>query len=172
MIEIVAGDSANFTDEFPGYLASAGWQLSYVLMNIQKEHHVTYEATANGDGFERLIRPSDSAQLPAGIYERSAVLSLGDLRKTYSLSSVNVLPDPSNAYDSRSYPEKMLAAIEAVLENRASRIEAEYTTSSGRQLKLLSPDELIVLRSRFMREVNTQKNKALGLSGRIVPRFK
>lgn len=65
--------------------------------------------------------------------------------------SVNVLPDIEAAdgtSDLRSWTKRMLDAVEAVLENRASRVEEEYQIA-GRQLRLISPDELVKLRGNL-----------------------
>jgi hypothetical protein len=50
--------------------------------------------------------------------------------------------------DSRSHVKKMLDAVEAVLEGRASRVESEYQIN-GRMFKLLTPNELLELRGYY-----------------------
>jgi len=171
--ELIAGDSASFSDRFASYSPVDGWSLVYVFIHANNEYRATLDATTVDDGFSVEMSSSASSQMVPGVYSCSALLSRDDERKTFVLPDLTVLPDPeSPSYDPRTYPERMLAAIEAVLEKRASRIESEYSTASGKQLKLLTPEELITLRNKFKREVSMQKNKSKGLTGRIVPRFK
>jgi hypothetical protein len=54
----------------------------------------------------------------------------------------------SGGTDSRSHVKKMLDAVEAVLEGRASRVESEYQIN-GRMFKLLTPNELLELRGYY-----------------------
>lgn len=55
----------------------------------------------------------------------------------------------------RSYARRMLAAIEAVMENRASKDQEEYSIQ-GRSLKRTSLPDLMVWRDRFREEVRQE----------------
>lgn len=77
--------------------------------------------------------------------------------------------------DPRSYWAKVLDAIEATIENRAS-IDQSSMAIAGRSLSRIPIDELLTLRDRAQYEVNKELNKAriakgLGNSSTIKARF-
>jgi hypothetical protein len=64
---------------------------------------------------------------------------------------VAVIPDISAQtapYDGRSWPVRMLQAVECVLEGRATRVERQYAIA-GRELQLMSKDELMSWRGEL-----------------------
>ncbi|MCP3968692.1 MAG: hypothetical protein GY718_20520, partial [Lentisphaerae bacterium] len=70
------------------------------------------------------------------------LVASGKVRLHADLSDLNV--------DSRSYPEKMLEAINAVLAGKLDNpvVETEY---NGRRLKYMTTSELLRLRTLFLR---------------------
>jgi hypothetical protein len=61
----------------------------------------------------------------------------------------------------------MLAAIEAVIERRASKIQESYTIE-GRALKYLSLDDLNRARARYRQEVAVIEGQVKGGIGRLI----
>ncbi|QSH42405.1 hypothetical protein P0136_02935 [Lentisphaerota bacterium ZTH] len=73
-----------------------------------------------------------------------------DIRKLLTSGKVKLVPDLSDtSVDFRDYPEKMLAAVDAVLEGRLDDpiTEVEY---NGRRLKYLPVNELLDLSKMFL----------------------
>jgi hypothetical protein len=77
--------------------------------------------------------------------------------------------------DTRSHARKVLAAIEAVIERRATKDQEEYTID-GRSLKRTPVAHLLVLRYRYKREVEQEEQadrlaKGRGTGRKVVTRF-
>ena len=60
-----------------------------------------------------------------------------------------------SGYDNRSHVKKVLDALEATLENKASQDQLSYSIA-GRSLSRLSPTELIQWRDRYREEYNRE----------------
>lgn len=61
-----------------------------------------------------------------------------------------------------THAQRALAAIEAVLEQRASSMDLEYTFEDGRSVKMLPPSELLRLRDYYKREVAREGGTGAG----------
>ncbi len=113
------------------------------------------------------------AAAAAGIYAYAikATRIADDAVRTVASGSIRVLPDPS-AQDVRSHAEKVLDAIEALIEGRATKDVTSYSIA-GRSLTRMSPDELVKWRSHYRNEVAKQRNAGKPAGGRriILARF-
>lgn len=67
----------------------------------------------------------------------------------------------SAGYEARSHVERMLAAIEAVLENRGTLEQQRYMIK-GRELYRVPPSELLSLRDRYRAELRRMKAASNG----------
>lgn len=166
------GDTIRWTRAFADYPASAGWQLSYTLVSATAR--ITINATADGDGFDITVPASTSAGWGGADYTWQEVVSNGTERYTLGTGSITVQADltaGTGGVDLRTHAQKVLAAIEAVIEGQAGAPEAE-TQVEGRALKYWPYADLLLLRDRYLREVAAQKaaeRAAAGLgSSRIV----
>ena len=70
--------------------------------------------------------------------------------------------------EEQSHAVKVLSALEAVIEGRASRVEREYEIA-GRRIALLSPDELMKWYSFYKTAVNAESRS--GKRQKISTRF-
>jgi hypothetical protein len=157
----IAGDTVKWTKSLSDYPATT-WTLTYELRGVVRK---TIVCTANGRDFLATISATDSAAYQAGDYFWFARVSSGG--EVYSVGSgtLTVLENPSvgtSAQDRRSHARKMLDAIEAMLENNASREEMQYEISvpggSIRRLWLCSKDELIRFHSHYAQLVRAEEN--------------
>ncbi|MDJ0685391.1 MAG: hypothetical protein QNJ84_11870 [Alphaproteobacteria bacterium] len=175
---VVAGDTWRWRrdDLAAEYPATDGWALTYILLN--ETGKITFTASADGDGFLVDEAAADTVERLAGTYRWEAAVSRDGDRFRVGTGTIEVQPNFSAAetLDTRSHARKVLAAIEAVIERRATKDQEEYTIE-GRSLKRTPIAELIALRDRYRREVISEKQNertARGLgSGRLVKvRFK
>ena len=169
-----AGDTWRWTRTLADYPASAGWALSYTLINAAAK--ITINATASGDDHAVTVAAGTTAAYAAGTYDWRARVSRSGEVYTVGEGRLTV----RNAYaaatfDARSHARKTLDAIEAVIENRASSAVAEYQIA-GRQLKNIPVSDLLSLRDKYRAEVKREEAAtavAAGLpdSRRVYVRF-
>jgi len=164
---LIAGDSASWTKELSSYSPQDGWVLSYVFLGESSEQRYSVEASSDQGDFNVTLSSEETAPWLPGKYKLIGSVKRNTERATVYSGFCTVSPNHDQYYDPRSYSEKMLSAIEAVLEERATRIEKSYAIN-GRQLELLSPEELIKMRSKFQLEVKRQSGR---YTGKIVTRF-
>jgi len=107
------------------------------------------------------VAKATTATYAAGLYTWQAFADNGTERYLLDSGTLKVLPDYAAgtitaALDDRTHARKVLTAIEAILENRATKDQEEYTIA-GRSLKRTPIPDLIVLRDTYRREANAEK---------------
>ena len=155
------------------YPASAGWVLSYELVNAQ--HRLTFTAAPSGDDHLVNVAATTTQGWVAGAYEWRALATLGSEVYTVASGRVEIAPAFGAAVDARSQLRRTLEAIESTLEGRASSATAEYQIA-GRALKYIPIPELLALRDRYRRDLKAEEGAAAvaaggGARGRIMVRF-
>lgn len=173
--EIRAGDTAQWNKEVSDYPASDGWALSYILIN--KDNKYTISTTGSGSTFSATISAATTATYVAGTYNWYARVSKSGEVKTIDEGIIEVKPDISvlNTVDGRSHAKKVLDNINAVIENRATKDQEEYTIGN-RSLKRTPLEDLIKLRDKYQAMYNAELaaeniNAGLGNKKRILVRF-
>ena len=173
--EIRAGDSVKWTRSLSDYPAST-WTLSYALRGPGE---IDITASADGDDHSVSELPATTAGWTEGIYNWVAKVTDGTDTYTIDEGTVEILEDlaaVTGAYDGRSHAKKVLDAIEAVIEGRASQDQMSYTIA-GRSLARTPIPDLLKLRDRYRAEY-AQEGRAekaansKGHAGRILARFK
>ena len=144
-----AGDTWTWTRSFPAYPAGA-WVLTYTLFNATGVETLT----AGADGTRHLIdeAPASTALIAAGRYDWVAHVTDGTDRHQVGAGSIQVLPDLSEAttYDGRSHARRMLDAINAMLEDRATSGDLDVVrTAVGGHETTYSIEELIKMRRQY-----------------------
>jgi hypothetical protein len=172
---ITAGDTLAFTETVADYPASAGWTLTYRLVpRATGGAAITFSASASGDAYAVSVAAATTATWAAGDYGWSSYVSKGLERYSVGGGQVEIFPDPATVAvgtDRRSHAQKMLDAIEAVLQGRATSSQAEYRIGE-RQLKHIEPDVLEAWRDKYRREVQRELREALGIrSNDVFVRF-
>lgn len=156
---IIAGDTLAFSKAVPDYPASEGWTLTYRLApRSSSGAAITFDAAADGDEYAIEVAASTTDGWAAGDYAWSAYVSKDDQRFTVDSGLVEIKPDPSAiapGTDTRSHARKVLAAIEAVIERRATKDQEEYRIGE-RMLKHTPIPELVRLRETYRREVRDE----------------
>lgn len=168
--EITAGDTAEWLIDLTDY-PSPVWVLSYSLVNAISKKTFSGTQYLTGSDHHILIAKATTAAWVAGLYSYQATVTDGTSRYVVETGTIGILPDFSQAssgLDDRTFAKKSLDAIEAVIYNRASQAQLEYTIA-GRQLKFISPKDLMDLRDRFGAEYRAEERTKSAKNG--VSRF-
>ena len=170
---IVAGDTAKWLKSLADYPATAGWVLTYTLVNSAQRY--TFSASASGPDFLVSVPATTTAAWVAGSYAWRAQVAYGGEVFTVGEGRVDVAAASGSVVDSRTQARRTLEAVEAMLEGRATSAVAEYTVA-GRQLKYIAVPDLLALRDRLRIDVAREDNAAraaagLPSRGRVAVRF-
>jgi hypothetical protein len=155
--KIVQGDSLNWTETETDYPASDSWVVYYVLVN--ETSRIAFNSTADGDFHLFDITTATTSAWKAGEYNYQRYVSDSTDRVTLDQGSVVIEKDFTTASDRRSHAKKVLDAIEAVIEDRASIDQQEYTIN-GRSLKRMTLDDLLKLRGYYKSVVRKEAGKS------------
>lgn len=175
MIEkLQAGDTFNYSVNYPDYPASAGWACTMLLRGASSQ---TISSTAEGDGFKLSALASVTAGYAAGNSKYFIHVSKGTERYLVEQGTVEVLADYSSTtvYDSRSQAKRILDAIDATLYGRATKDQLSYEIA-GRKIEKIPIPDLIALREKFKREVENEKTaekiaNGLGAGNKVLLRY-
>ncbi len=162
-----AGDTVKWLKTLADYPAADGWVLTYTFINAAGKFSLA--ASASGDDYLVTAGAATTATWPAGTYDWRAQVSLAG--EIYTVGSGRLVVQPSfgaATLDGRSQARRMLDAIEATLEGRASSAVAEYQIA-GRQLKHIPIPDLLVLRDRLRADV-AREDEAAALAAGMAPR--
>lgn len=168
-----AGDTARWLKTLASYPAGDGWALAYTLVNAAQR--IAFNASAQGDDHLVLVDAATTAGWAAGAYDWRASVSKAGEVYTVGTGRMSIAPAFGAAVDARSQARRMLEAVEATLEGRASSSTAEYEIA-GRRLKHIPIPELLQLRDRLRIDVRAEDAAAAVASGlqrpgRILVRF-
>lgn len=174
---IIKGDTLKFKKSLPDYSAADGWTLAYTFLGPTKQ-----TVTATADGADFLVSASTSAWT-AGDYAYQGKVSKGAEVYTVSTGSITVKPalaDGTAGTDQRSQTKRILDALLAAFEGRASRTDLQYSISVGgssRTIQSMTHAELLTAikqyRQWYAAEQTAERiNKGLGTGRKILTRFK
>jgi len=172
----IAGDTWSWTKSLPDYPAGT-WTLTYYLRSREGEQN--FNASASGTDYQVTVAAATTAGYKAGRYGWTAVVTSGSERHTVGTGELEVLPDPASSgagQDPRSHARKVLEAIEAVLESRASAPQRElvaYTIGSRSQKfdENESKADLVALRSKYQWFVANEEAQQKLAAGQPNPRM-
>lgn len=176
--EIVVGDTLNFLTTTTGYPASAGWVLTYKLIpKTVGPAVISIPSTPEGDDHRVIVTAAVTAAWVAGEYSFEAYVTKALERYRVESGQVRIAVNPATAtsLDNRSHERKVLEAIEAVIENRASQTQREmieYTIGSRSQKfdAIESKAELLKLHSKYKWLVANEEARAAIAAGQPNPR--
>jgi hypothetical protein len=156
-VEITAGDLVMW--RITGLASyTTGHTLSYSFRPAAGGAPVTAVGVVSGSEFRMSLSSAVTAAMMAGRwYWQSYITRTSDgARIALSDGETMVAPNlASVATDTRSHARKMLDAIEAVMEGRATTDVASYTIG-GRQINKMGTDDLMKWRSYYRSEVQTE----------------
>lgn len=167
-----AGDSLSWRVELSDYLSTDGWALVYHF--VKADARISVTATADPDVLGAHLVTIDSttsatfATTAPVTWSYQAQVSKDGERHTVRTGTTRANPDfaaaaAASGIDTRTHEEKALEAIEAVIEDRASGIQASYTIDTpdgSRAVSLIPHDQLLKFRDKYRAEVKAQKKIA------------
>jgi hypothetical protein len=180
--ELIAGDTLDFETAVTEYPATAGWTLTYRLVpRASAGAVISFVANATpvlAANYRAQVGPSTTAAWAAGDYSWAAYISKSGIRYTVDSGQLKILPDPGVAAagtDTRSHARKVLDAIEAVLEKRATQPQEEIVID-GQQLRRTPFEDLVRLHSRYISMVAAEDagerlSKGLGGARKVFVRL-
>ncbi|MCP3967992.1 MAG: hypothetical protein GY718_16860, partial [Lentisphaerae bacterium] len=131
------------------YLPTDGWTLRY-LIRVSNDRIIELTATPENDKYTFTLSADALTGIEPAVVKWQCQAIKGDEKYLVASGKVRLYPDLSDPnIDPRSYPEKMLEAINAVLTGKLDNpvVEAEY---NGRRLKYMTTSELLRLRTLFL----------------------
>lgn len=152
------------------------WTLTYYFKNAAA--NFSFAASASGVYFAVARTAAQTSALTAGRYDWVAIVSDGTNKYQVDNGSLNVLADYTAVtnIDSRSHARKVLEAIRAVIENRATLDQEEYAINN-RSLKRTPMADLIMLADKYDAMVKGEEaaeriNNGLRPKNRLLARFR
>lgn len=158
-LEARAGTTWAWTRTLTDYPASA-WTLTYWLKQLATSgQKYSIAATASGDTHSVSVAATTTGTYIAGQYSWVAVATSGSEVYEVDKGTLTILPkyNADAALDDRSHARIMVAAIEALLEDRASVDQMEYTIGT-RSLKRMAVQELQTWRDYYRAQVFAEDN--------------
>ena len=178
--QLVAGDRWTWKrSDLSGMYPPADFSLSYTA---DKEGagatQIQIAATVSGSEFVVEVASATTATYVAGRYRWQAYITrLADSQRiSVASGSFEVRPNlAASTADPRSHVKKVLDAIEAIIEQRATMDQMSYSIQ-GRTLARTPINDLLVLRDRYraeyQRELNAERlNKGLRPRNRLLTRL-
>lgn len=154
----IAGDTWSWTKSLSDYPAPT-WTLTYYFRS--REGEFNFNAAADGADHLVTVTAATTAGYKAGRYGWTVVVTSGSERRTVETGELEVLPDPASTgagQDPRSHARKVLDAIQAVLEGRATKDQEEYSIGS-RSLKRTPLKDLQALEASYQARVTAEEAK-------------
>ena len=173
---IYAGDSLSWAEP-AGEYPTPTWTMHYAVRGASA---LDLTSTPSGSEHGFLATAAQTSALTPGQNSwQSFVTNLAGERYTISTGTLTVrpnLPAQFTGFDGRSHAQKVLDAIEATMEGRATKAQAVLQINN-RQIQYLKPEELIKWRSFYKAEVAREKTAEKVAQGeepgnRILTRFR
>lgn len=149
----------------------ADFDLSYAAIKEgDGTSKIEITGTADGDAFLVSVPSANSLAWVPGTYLWTAYITRKSDSERITVGGGKFIVQANLATsqdDPRSHARKMLDAIEALLENRATKESSSYEIN-GRKLTRLSPAELMDWRKHYRAEVARENRRASGKGTRQI----
>lgn len=164
---LTAGDTWTWLWSSAAYLPSAGWSSAWRVIGVGVALDVP--AVAEGDAFRATASAAATVALTIGARGQNCTLTgwvtRSGVRTTVYSAPLLVLPNPATVTgDLRGHAARTLAAIEAMLEGRATTDQARYRIGD-RELQRIPIPELLSLRDYYRAEAKREADAAALASG-------
>lgn len=159
--EFRAGDSLSWSESWSDYPADQGWVLTYRL--VGSAGTISFTSTNDNGAHLLSVTSSTTSSWSPGFYDWTETVEQGSERITLDEGSIQILANPATetGTDKRSHARKVLDAIRAVLEGRASKDQESYSIN-GRTLNRTPVRDLTELERIYAARVTQEerRNKA------------
>lgn len=169
-VEVYAGDSIHFTKSLADY-PSSEWDLAYRILK-QSGDAIDITAAADGSDFEIHVTAAATAAWTAGDYWLIGFVTDGTDRVQIYRGQLKVLPDPavSANFDGRSYLQRVLEKLEAVIEEGVIREVIRYSYG-GVTTEVQSLKDALDARDRIKAAIGQEVSQVGGKQRKILTRF-
>ena len=166
-----AGNTFTWTKDLSDFPAP-DWVLTYQLRGAQT---ISITATQSGSTTAHLVEVSaaTTANWTAGTYSVAGYVSALSSRFQIYSGSLVIEPDIATAasdYDGRTMAAKVVAALESVALNRASREEISYVNGLGISVQKMSHQEIIAALSYWRGRLSDEQAAEAAAQGRATGR--
>lgn len=164
MDNIIVGDTLEQTYTFDDYSATEYdiWIAIRGQSDIDiKEGESGVTIVKDGDSFVVTVTAAETAAWAIGDYWYQIYMSTTTTRNTVEEGSVTFeqsFSDVTGVIDNRSYVKKVLDAIQAVIEGRASKDQESYSIA-GRSLARTPLEDLIKMEDEYRKRYNTEQQE-------------
>lgn len=157
---VTAGDTVTWLKSLADYPASAGWVLTYTLINSAAK--ITITATASGADHLVSVSAATSAGYTAATYTWHAAVAQGAERYTVGTGSIVIAPNlaAASTFDTRSTAKRALEAVNLALESYGAKAYLQSYEIAGRKQAFSSPGDFMAFRSKLMAECAREDNAA------------
>lgn len=157
------GDTWSWEESLDDYPADV-WTLKFAMRGNANAVNIT--ASASGLTHAISVAAADTAKYVAGKYHWEAYVEMGSgpTLERYAVGSgkIELLPalfQTPSGVDVRSHAEKVLDAVEAVIEGRATQAQASMSIM-GRAIQFIPISELLMLRTKYRAEVKVERGES------------
>jgi hypothetical protein len=158
-----AGDTWQWARAIADYPAP-DWTLTYTLWSASAVLAIT--ATQSGTAHAVSVAPTVTATYSAGPYEWVARVSDGTDVHTIATGRLTILPAVGTAMDTRSHARRMLDAINAMLEGRATGGDLDVIkTSIGDRATETDLPTLLTMRRQYAAAVQAEDDALAAARG-------
>ena len=166
---VTAGDTITWLRSLADYPASAGWVLSYTLINSAAKISIT--ATASGADHLVTVPAATSAAYAAATYTWHAAVTKAAERYTVGTGQMVIAPNLATAatYDTRTSARKALDAVNLAMETYGAKAYLHSYEIAGRKQQFQTPGDFLAFRSKLMAEVAREDN-ATRLAAGLAPK--
>lgn len=163
--KLVAGDSLvlALVQAAQDYPASESWATKLTLVPIAGGTPLEINGSGGADSWNFAVTSVQSELFAAGLFRWSiSAIKSGD-RTTLDSGEIQVIADPAGTnVDARSHARKVLDALNATIEGRASTTQLEVEFEDGRRIKHMENSELLILRKEYARKVAAEEQRRTG----------
>lgn len=160
--EIAIGETLEWRKSFADYKAGDGWALTYYFRGAGPGFDKA--AAADGDDFRVTVPAATTAQLAPGKYYFEARASDGSVEHVVARGEATAVVSlkgmaTTATLDGRSSAQRILDAIDAVIEGRATSDQQSYKIGQ-RELSRIPLADLIAARTRYAQIVSRERRAA------------
>ena len=160
---LTAGTTLDIGISLTAFPASAGWTLSLLLRGPTA---ISLTSSPDGDAHRLAADTATTSAWPEGKYWASLRATDGTTVTEIECGELRIMPDlaqVTGAHDGRNHVDRVLDAIEAVIEGRATRDQESYRINN-RELRRTPISDLMALRDRYRAEQRRSRSAAKGQS--------
>jgi hypothetical protein len=154
---ITAGESVSWRVRLSAFPADESWVLTYTLVKTGVK--ISIASTADADAHLVELTAATTGAYTAGTYDWQAHVAKGTERYLVSSGIIQIAPDyatQTSGYDARTHTKKVLDALEAAVEGRASLTQLQQKVGEVQVGHMSLKDQVEMLelyRAKYRKEM-------------------